>query len=233
MIQLKVTMRQIASCRSSTHKPHVSLRGTWTSLLKVSFTVLEAPTKWRVCSGHLTVAFSRVLHCPQDRGVHNVHNVVRSRVVSLPVLGTIFQFVRRTPSKSRDCARAYRPVVTVVNGTCNSWKRTPQLGNAFSNSMSRDQGKREGNAFQKRITVTVRRRLGGWDQRGPYTCADTKQKAAVGLRQSLLPYNGQGNSKLSSPLHMTSGGGSALQKTNHFERSCSRAPKPHLIEVSA
>ena len=35
--------------------------------------VVEAPTKWRVCSGHLTVAFSRVLHCPQDRGGHNVH----------------------------------------------------------------------------------------------------------------------------------------------------------------
>ena len=44
--------------------------------------VVEAPIKWRVCSGHLTVVFSRVLHCPQDR-------VVRSRVVSLPVLGTI------------------------------------------------------------------------------------------------------------------------------------------------
>ena len=36
--------------------------------------VVEAPTKWRVCSGHLTVALPRV---------------VRSRVVSLPVLGTI------------------------------------------------------------------------------------------------------------------------------------------------
>ena len=27
-------------------------------------------------------------------------------VVNTPVLGTMFQFVRRTPSKSRDCARA-------------------------------------------------------------------------------------------------------------------------------
>ena len=47
---------------------------------------------------HLIVAFVRVLHCPQDGGVHNAHKakyrptptaVVRSRVVSLPVLGTI------------------------------------------------------------------------------------------------------------------------------------------------
>ena len=36
--------------------------------------VVEASTKWRVCLGHLTLAFPRVL---------------RSRVVSIPVLGTI------------------------------------------------------------------------------------------------------------------------------------------------
>ena len=39
--------------------------------------------------------------CPRCRPVFSpVH------VVNTPVLGTMFQFVRRTPSKSRDCARA-------------------------------------------------------------------------------------------------------------------------------
>ena len=39
--------------------------------------------------------------CPRRRPVFSpVH------VVNTPVLGTTFQFVRRTPSKSRDCARA-------------------------------------------------------------------------------------------------------------------------------
>ena len=37
-------------------------------VLRAYVAAVEAPTKWRVCSGHLTVAFSRVLHCPQDRG---------------------------------------------------------------------------------------------------------------------------------------------------------------------
>ena len=43
--------------------------------------------------------------CPCCRPVFSpVH------VVNTPVLGTMFQFVRRTPSKSRDCARARRTV---------------------------------------------------------------------------------------------------------------------------
>ena len=53
--------------------------------------VVEAATKKRVGSGHVTVAFVRVYMVP----------VVRSRVVSLPVLGTIYTSLLRQTPKSR------------------------------------------------------------------------------------------------------------------------------------
>ena len=53
------------------------------------------------CAGHLTVAFSRVPHCPQDRGVHNGH---KTKYRPTPTAGT--RAGRRSRTRTRALARS-------------------------------------------------------------------------------------------------------------------------------